>query len=95
MVTPATEHKAEREERLAKLVKDIDCAIMDGENLREHNQLALALLIRSMDIFSANYPEEDVVEIINFMFLDRREKRRLPTTTEYVAAAERTKKWLP
>jgi hypothetical protein len=94
MVSPVTEHLAERQERLLHLVAEIDAAILDGENVRDHNTLGLTLLVRALDIFHANYDEEDVLEILNFMFADRKIKRQLPITQEYIDASERAAKWL-
>lgn len=91
-----TDHVAEREERLVHLVKEIDAAILDSETLRDHNTLAMSLLVRALDIFHANYPENsDVLEILNFMYNDRKKKREVPTTQEYAEAVRRTEMWLP
>jgi len=90
-----SEHLAEREERMIHLVAEIDAAILDSENLREYNTLAMALLIRALDLFHASYNEAEVLEILNFMFTDRKNKRRVSTSQEYVDAIKRTEKWLP
>ncbi len=96
MITQSTaERLAEREKRLRTLCDDIYGAVMDSDNLRDQNVLAMILLVRALDIFSSNYDEPDTWEIMEFMFNDRLKKRKVPTTQAYAEKQLAMQKWLP
>lgn len=84
-----------KEERVTKLISDIQSINYECETLREHNTLAMILMIRALDIFDARYGEEQMLYILDFVVRDRREKRRTPTTKEYADKVKRMKFWLP
>lgn len=91
----AEDMAAQREERLRKLVADIDAANLDSETLKDHNILAMVLIVRALDIFHARHSEKQVLEIVDFLIEDRRGKRRVPDTEEYRSKQDSMRMWLP
>lgn len=87
--------KKDREAQLKGLITHIEECIFSSETLVDYNTLAMAMLIRSLDILDSCYEEREMLEVVEFIVLDRAEKRRMPTTQEYVAKLKNMRKFLP
>jgi hypothetical protein len=86
---------AELEEKCRKLSSYIEEVNFTCENVRQHNSLAIILIVKGLDILEARHGSDPLYSMMESLMGDRRIQRTRVVTEAELAQAERLRKFLP